>query len=131
MFIFELYMLDTTGPDVPLFKKFKAHWDEIEDEIDKSKFKNGLFGKRLPKVLNEQIQDLDKHLNEIFTTVQPRDGYKELLLLCRIFLGLDVDNTVFYKPGAYHHARWMSKMNYALKIYIFRKQFKFPSRRNG
>ena len=43
--------------------------------------------------------------------------------MCRIFLGLDVGDTVFYKPGAYHHARWMSKTNYALKMYIFRKQF--------
>ena len=59
--VFESYMPETTGPDVSLFKKFKAHWDEI----DKRKFKSGIFGKRLPRVLDEQIQDLDKHLNDL------------------------------------------------------------------
>lgn len=28
------------------------------------------------------------------------------------------------KPGAYHRARWMAKLIYALKIFLFRGQFK-------
>lgn len=32
----------------------------------------------------------------------------------------------FHPPGAMHHARWMSKALYSLKIYLFRKQFNLP-----
>ena len=54
----------------------------------------------------------------------PRDDYKELLELCQIFLGtMDTKKVKFDKPGAFHHARWMSKANYSLKIYIFRDIF--------
>lgn len=43
-------------------------------------------------------------------------------MLCRIFLGLVPTEKVFFnKPGAFHHARWMSKSIYCLKIYIFRE----------
>jgi hypothetical protein len=35
-------------------------------------------------------------------------------------------------PGAMHHARWMSKVLYSLKIWLFRAQFKLtPREENG
>ena len=46
-----------------------------------------------------------------------------------IFLGEKPPNGIsFHYPGAYHHARWMSKAIYSLKIYMFRKQFKLNVR---
>lgn len=39
---------------------------------------------------------------EIF---HPRDDYRELLMLCSIFLGEKKDNWTFYAPGAHHRAR--------------------------
>lgn len=40
-----------------------------------------------------------------------------------IFLGENIENITFRAPGADHHARWMSKALYALKIFLFSSQF--------
>lgn len=41
--------------------------------------------------------------------------------MCKIFLGeLPQENVHIDYPGAMHHARWMSKVIYSLKIYSFR-----------
>jgi len=41
-----------------------------------------------------------------------------------IFLGDKPNNfTLFHTPGAVHHARWMAKAIYCLKIYLFRNKF--------
>jgi len=55
---------------------------------------------------------------------QPREDYLELLRLCLIFLGggFDVMDIQFRAPGAMHHARWMAKVIYALKIVLFQDQ---------
>ena len=53
-----------------------------------------------------------------------RDDYRELLLLAENFLGGDLtDKVQFFEHGAVHHARWMAKAIYFLKIYLFRKVF--------
>src|ERR1043165_10289674 len=55
----------------------------------------------------------------------PREDYKELLTLNLIFLGgIPPLGVRFRVPGAYHHARWMSKIIFIMKIYLFRHQFK-------
>lgn len=55
---------------------------------------------------------------------QPRDDYLEFIKLSLIFLGKVAPQEVsFHVPGAYHHARWMSKAIYCLKIFIFKDQF--------
>jgi hypothetical protein len=58
-----------------------------------------------------------------------RDDYRELLELGVIFLGGTPTRGIFFRyPGAMHHARCMSKAIYFLKIFIFRKQFKFKKK---
>ena len=48
-----------------------------------------------------------------------------MLELCLIFLGKTPPNGVsFKKPGAVHKARWLNKIIYAFKIYLFKSQFK-------
>ncbi|GBP21071.1 hypothetical protein EVAR_11102_1 [Eumeta japonica] len=57
-------------------------------------------------------------------TFQPRNDYKELLDLLCIFLGGTPPGGIKFKaPGAAHHARWLAKAIYCLKIYMFNKQF--------
>lgn len=52
-----------------------------------------------------------------------RDDYKEFLELIIIFLGGNLPKgNKFHPPGATHHARWMSKAIYTLKIFMFRDQ---------
>lgn len=44
--------------------------------------------------------------------------------LASIFLGgTSPQNAKFKVPGAVHHARWLAKAIYCLKMFIFRKQF--------
>lgn len=55
---------------------------------------------------------------------QPRKDYRELLELTVIFLGGVPHRGIFLRvPGAIHHARWMAKAIYCLKIFLFRSHF--------
>ena len=102
---------------VPLFKKFQENWSTL----DKTKYKDGLAGNKIPQKLLKKVGETNAKVHEFLCSILPRDDYKELLELCQIFLGtMDVEKVKFYKPGAFHHARWMSKAIYTLKIYIFR-----------
>lgn len=75
------------------------------------------------------LQFVKEHLK----IVQPRNDYKELLELTMVFLGDEQNNIiVFHTPGAIHHARWMAKAIYCLKIYIFRDEFELSiNEKNG
>ena len=66
---------------------------------------------------------------------QPRQDYFQFINLSHIMLGEESivgdDGSVaavhFSPPCAYHHARWMAKGIYCLKMYLFRAQFKLHS----
>lgn len=62
---------------------------------------------------------------------QPRDDYKELLELSLIFWGETKNNFSFKYPGPVHHARWMAKAIYSLKIFLFREVFKLTARESN
>ena len=81
----------------------------------------------------DKNQDLWKSLSDIKEAVsqtilanlekkQPRDDYKEMLELVLIFLGeIPAAGVRFKQPGAFHHAPWMAKAIYTLKIFMFQK----------
>lgn len=50
------------------------------------------------------------------------------MLSCIFLGGVNGHEAKFKAPGAWHHARWLSKALYCLKIYMFRKQFKISIR---
>ena len=57
----------------------------------------------------------------------PRCDYKEYLELALLFLGGSIDRKKGYiyqiqRPGADHHARWMSKAIYILKLSLLQHQ---------
>ena len=59
----------------------------------------------------------------------PREDYRELLELTILFLGeKPKENYHMRQPGAIHHARWMAKALYSLKIFIFRHEFKLTKK---
>ena len=126
--IFEIILADCfeqnlpvmSGPNVPLFKRFHDSWNEI----DKGKYKNGLEGKTIIPNLSHKIEDIGKFIEEYLDQQLPRDDYKELLILSKVFIGIPCADVKFCKPGAYHHARWMAKAIHSLKIYLFREAFK-------
>ncbi|ESO05801.1 hypothetical protein HELRODRAFT_171475 [Helobdella robusta] len=60
----------------------------------------------------------------------PREDYKELVELCLLVLGypMQTDGKYHFRvPGAYHMARWMAKVIYCLKMYLFRNEFKLTA----
>ena len=86
-----------------------------------------LTGSVLPSL--STIDFAIKHLEQS----QPRDDYKEFLKTVVVFLGAVLASGVrFMLPGAMHHACWMSKVIYSLKIWMFKAQFKLtPAEKRG
>ena len=119
---FLLKLPGTTGPNVAIFQKFRDRWDMF----DHAKFKS-VDIRSIPSILRAKIPIIEQDTKYFLDTVLPRDDYKELLLLTRVFLGLDKeDGLFFYRPGACHHARWMANAIYCLKMYIFREVYPLP-----
>ncbi|XP_076279088.1 uncharacterized protein LOC143208527 isoform X1 [Lasioglossum baleicum] len=120
---FDTKMKKSTGPDVPLFKKFKNSWSSI----NKDNFKPGVED----EFVRQNVIEIDKKIEAAIHNlqqIQPRDDYKELIELMIIFLGGTPPKGVrFRMPGAFHHARWMAKAIYCIKIYIFRNEFHLSS----
>ena len=113
-------MGSTTGPDPDIFKRFQMHWSNI----DQSKYMEGVQDDSVKSSVKDFETGVSEFLRLQLTKVQPRDDYLELIKLCLIFLGKVPSGDVCFRiPGAFHHARWMAKAIYSLKIFIFREQF--------
>lgn len=124
--VFEVKLkLSTTGPDVVLFKKFQDYWPNI----DKKYFDSGITDLFVCTSVDHDRFKIINFCLETLKVQQCRDDYKELLELSLIFLGATPPNGISFRyPGAFSHARWMSKAIYSLKIYMFRKQFILSSK---
>ncbi len=60
---------------------------------------------------------------------RPREDYKELLELWVIALGKSPLRGIKFKsPGAMHRVRWMAKLIYAIKLFLFRHQLRMSAR---
>ena len=117
--VFELKMSKSSAPDVPLFKKFQKAWSTI----NKSNYRSCVED----TYVCEKLQDTNLILDFCFHTINqkhPRGDYVEFLEVMIIFLGGTLTKGNSFKvPGAFHHARWMAKAIYVLKIYLFREEF--------
>lgn len=118
-YVFEAVFPNTVGPNVPLFIRFQKQWEAL----NKLNYKTGLDDPRNKNVLTtEKIESIKTFTTEVLTTKLPRDDYKEFLELTLVFIGVIPEKFRFRKPGACHHARWMAKAIYVLKMYLFREQ---------
>lgn len=108
------------GPVIPIFKRFKSQWHTIRQEDYEDAASDDKTLKQLIDIKDHIIQFIQDHLSHH----QPRDDYREMLQLCLIFLGIKQQQGVRFKaPGAMHLARWMAKVIYTMKIWMFRSQF--------
>ena len=78
--------------------------------------------------MDSLLSFINKQLDEENAAEIPRGDYKEFLELAKIFLGGSIDRKNGYtfqlsRPGADHHARWMSKCIYFLKLSLLSHQF--------
>ncbi|KAL4091540.1 hypothetical protein QTP88_026214 [Uroleucon formosanum] len=114
----------SSGPDIPLFKRFIDNWKNINKNEYSVWTDDSMTFDILNNVRDEILDFAEKRLQDCF----PRDDYKEFLQLIVIFLGGKLKGNVnFRQPGAYHLARWMAKGIYSLKMLLFKNQFKLTS----
>lgn len=111
----------SSGPDIQLFKRFKANWQKLDKKMYQTAVDDEDIATNTANIKDDIINfaknQLDQH--------QPRDDYRELLELTIIFIGGTPKSGInFKKPGAYHRARWMAKVIYSIKIWMFKQQFK-------
>jgi hypothetical protein len=107
----------STGPDIAIFRRFREKWPSI----DQSKFLSAAESVEITDFKDRTI-NYSKSQLAIF---HPRDDYSELLELVIIFLsGTPSRGIHFRAPGALHRARWMARIIYSFKIWMFRSQFK-------
>ena len=109
----------TESPTEPLFKRFAEIWCSI----DTSTYFSYVFkSRKLQRIKDDVLKFL---WNWIQNGKTARGDYLELVELTIMFLGgskLDSKAFTFKSPGAFHHARWMAKVIYTLKIALFQKQ---------
>lgn len=92
----------SSGPDIPLFKRFKNHWATI----DTSKFSIWSTDSKANIILNDVRDEILIFAQNKLLGNFPRDDYKEFLQLIVIFLGgIPPGGIKFCKPGPYHLAR--------------------------
>ena len=126
--VFTVLFGPTRGPNVGLFERFSKFWVHI----DRSRYKP-LDDARLDSPLLQQLRDAVCLFLKQFllhdTSYLPREDYKEMITLCLLLLGCELPTGAYHfrVPGAYHLARWMAKVIYCMKIYLFRDQFQLTA----
>lgn len=122
--VFETLSGSSTGPDVGLFHRFQKQWNSL----DRGDFQTGWDTPEICPLLEGERNDLLKFTLSKLTVGNFRDDYRVYLELVVIFLGGKVPRFTFKQPGVFHHARWMSKVIYSLKIRLFREQLSLTKR---
>ena len=120
--VFHAVFGTTTDPGVGMFRRLKKEWAGLQIDLDDLV----IFDISL---LDPNLQDVAKSvlewaMEELEKKTWPREDYQELLELLIVTLGGKVEGFTFKMPGADHHARWMSKDIYILKIRLLSKIFR-------
>lgn len=114
----------SSGPSIPLFSCFQDQWRNL----DKRNFKTAEDDE---EILANFVSDWSvpheeamRRLEVALRLTATRDDYRELTTLAYIFLGGTPPGGISFRaPGAFHHARWMEKGIYCIKIFLFHDQF--------
>lgn len=118
---FDVLKFETSqAPDVMMFKTFRQQWTTLDRNKFSSCIQNEFFKKSITET---ERQRLIEWIDHQLAQKQPKDDYMEILQLSKLFLGGD-SITAIRAPGAVHKARWMAKILYCLKMYLFRDQLK-------
>ena len=123
---FAVSMSPSSAPEVMLFKRFQQQWSFI----DQGNFSTSADACKLADILDPvKVQIIDFAEGRLAAGEKlVRDDYREFLELSIIFLGGSPQHGIhFMAPGPMHHARWMSKVIYSLKMWMFRLQFRLTA----
>lgn len=124
--VFSTCLGSSTAPQILLFKRFKTFWPNII----KDDFNPGITDEYVLAKLGSVRNEIFLFATQQLSNDHPRDDYKELLELTVLFLGEALQRGVkFMKPGAMHRARFMARLIYGIKIFLFRNsQFRLTAR---
>jgi len=115
------------SPDIALFERFQRFWPNI-DQHDYKQLDDPRQTQPFLHQLHSEVTLFLKQFLAAGTGYMPREDYKEMMELCLLILSEPISSNGesyhFRIPGAYHLARWMGKVIYCFKIYLFRHQFK-------
>lgn len=114
----------TSGPTVALFDRFKSNWNTIQKSITEPGINIDLID---ASFATREKHELIAFFKDQLRIQHSRDDHVELLQLAMMFLGSNEKFTV-RKPGATSRARFMAHAIYALKIFLYRGQFKLTSK---
>lgn len=96
-------------------------------ELDTATYKTAIDDGQLD--FEDISEEIVRFCSDQLNKKHSRADYAEFLKLVLIFLGhTPLSGISFRAPGAFHHARWMAKAIYCLKIYLFREQFRLSIR---
>ena len=120
--VFKALFGATSAPFIPLFRRFQEYWPKI-DQAAYEPYMDHRLSNELQSLRNDAI-DFYTHVLQREPGAIPREDYRELLELAVLFLGKVPSRGVRFRvPGAFHHARWMAKLLYVLKLNLFQQQF--------
>ena len=121
---FTTLMGSTAGPEVLMFKRFQSQWEFL----DRNNFTIIATTELAETVVNPDVVTwAEKSLKE---RKDLPDDYRELIELSLIFMGVTPPRSIhFMAPGPMHHARWMTKVLYSLKVWMFHQQFKLTEKK--
>ena len=119
----------TKDPGRTIFRRLRSEWYDLEiDYNDLELLDLTCASPDLQQQAQSVLEWALKHLEE---KPFPRDDYRELAELIVISLGGTVKGFSFKLPGPDHHARWMSKCIYLLKIKLLGKVFNLEEEEKG
>ena len=105
----------SSAPGIPIFKRFQDVWAGIVH--------NNYHSLDLQDGCEDFQQSTLQFLAQTLSSNrQIRDDYQELIELTMVILGSPPQAIHWRAPGPVHHARWMAKLLYAMKIILFRDQ---------
>ena len=114
----------TSGPDNPLFKALKNTFENPEYDYDPNKIVKFDWQATKETIIESSAADALTYCKAyVFQKDIVRKDRKELAEL--VITYLSETNLKIRKPGAVHHARFLSKANYYLKLQLLSKQLDF------
>lgn len=127
--VFTVLFGPSRGPNIGIFERFRVCWPNINHSNHKPLDDDRMNHPLLQMMRSDVVTSLTCFLSADSSYI-PREDYKELVELCLLVLGCPMQTDVKYRfrvPGAYHMARWMAKVIYCLKMYLFRKELKLTA----
>ncbi len=117
---------ETRNPDIPLCKKLKENWKNIDPATIQCYRKTVELFRTVPEfehLLDFYLAEL-KNVMVLSRLWYSKDDYRELIKLSIVFLGENAEKIKIRPPGAMTKLYVWTRAIYSLKILLFSSQLK-------